>query len=98
MLPFPGREGQLCFYHHSFYGSAVDCSMESIEELFRKGVDDTIRMFCESYDTCKFQGLYYGGTLLGRGREVRWEGTSCTGLRSGARFLHVERGEEQDAV
>lgn len=69
--------------------------MESIDLLFRKGVDDTIRMFCESYDTCKFRGLQYGGTLLGFGRDVRWEGLSPTGLRSTARFLHAERGEEE---
>lgn len=35
--------------------------MESIDDLVRKGVDDTIRMFCDSYDTCKFKSLQYGG-------------------------------------
>ena len=35
--------------------------METIESLFRKGVDDAIRMFCDSYDTCKFRSLQYGG-------------------------------------
>ena len=44
-----------------YYGSATSCTMESIDDLVRKGVDDTIRMFCDSYDTCKFKSLQYGG-------------------------------------
>jgi len=98
VLPFPGREGKLAFYHHSYYGSAASCTMESIDDLVRKGVDDTIRMFCDSYDTCKFKSLRYGGTILGYSREISWEGNSMTGLRASARFLNVQEDREEDEL
>eukprot|EP00438_Fugacium_kawagutii_P003854 Skav230675 [mRNA] locus=scaffold2185:363143:369349:- [translate_table: standard] len=98
VLPFPGREGKLAFYHHSYYGSAATCTMETIDNLFRKGVDDTIRMFCDSYDTCKFKSLQYGGTILGYSREISWDGNSMTGLRASARFLNVQKDEEEDEL
>lgn len=98
ILPFPGREGKIVFYHHSFYGSAPHCTLESIEDLFRKGVDDTIRMFCDSYDLCKFKTLQYGGTMMSYSKDICWEGNSSSGLRASARFLHVEKDEEQDEV
>lgn len=98
VLPFPGREGKLSFYHHCYYGSATNCTMETIDNLFRRGVDDTIRMFCDSYDTCKFRSLQYGGTILGYSREIFWEGNSMSGLRASARFFNVEKGEEEDEL
>ncbi|CAJ1337945.1 unnamed protein product [Effrenium voratum] len=98
ILPFPGREGKLAFYHHSFYGSAASCTLETIEMLFRKGVDDTIRMFCDSYDTCKFRSLEYGGAILGFSRDIYWEGDSMSGLRKTARFFHVENGREEEEL
>eukprot|EP00439_Symbiodinium_sp_Y106_P031532 s5663_g3.t2 len=70
VLPFPGREKKVAMYHHTFYGSATACTMETIEKLFRKGVDDTITMLCDSYDTCKFRTLEYGGAILGFGSEM----------------------------
>ena len=48
--------------NRGYYGSATNCTMETIDNLFRRGVDDAIRMFCDSYDTCKFRSLQYGGS------------------------------------
>ncbi|CAE6971242.1 Ufd1l [Symbiodinium natans] len=93
VLPFPGREGKVALYHHTFYGSATACTMESIEQLFQKGVDDTITMLCDSYDTCKFRTMEYGGVIMGFGREISWESGSPSGLRTVARYLHAERDE-----
>ncbi|CAE7553881.1 Ufd1 [Symbiodinium sp. CCMP2592] len=94
VLPFPGREKKVAMYHHSFYGSATACTMETIEKLFRKGVDDTITMLCDSYDTCKFRTLEYGGAILGFGSEMVWDSGSPSGLRTAARYLNAERDDE----
>ena len=94
VLPFPGREKKVAMYHHTFYGSATACTMETIEKLFRKGVDNTITMLCDSYDTCKFRTLEYGGAILGFGSEMVWESGSPSGLRTAARYLNAERDDE----
>lgn len=100
--PFPGRQRKV-LYHHAYYGYALKCTMETIEILFKKGVDQTILLMKSKDLRVRSVNTYTKGMELainGEGGMFVAHGSECvkypqkTLIRDKATFLRVDSGKE----
>lgn len=102
VCPFPGRKRKVLYYH-TFYGYALKCTLQTIEILYKKGVDETIRLLKSQDLRIATSSTYLQGmelALNGEGGMFITAGEDCakvkqkTMIRPSGMFLNLTTGKE----
>mmetsp|Transcript_83119 Transcript_83119/g.144413 ORF Transcript_83119/g.144413 Transcript_83119/m.144413 type:complete len:395 (-) Transcript_83119:97-1281(-) len=102
VCPFPGRTRKVLYYH-TFYGYALKCNLETIEILYKKGVDETIRLLKSENLHIATNNTYLQGMELamnGEGGMFITKGEECakvkqkTMIRPSGEFLDLTTGKQ----